>query len=134
MSHFCSSVVKYDCIKHTDSRNIAFCRRKTPQGGTGGGAVSKSHHSSRMNSGGNMNATGNRGGWSNRGGSKNQLGPDKQHRQNGMLTSGKKGDQNKMPLSKSVQWLCISCCVKSRTVVKLCIYVCLTYLHILLLL
>ncbi|KDR10617.1 hypothetical protein L798_15145 [Zootermopsis nevadensis] len=89
-------------ISPQNSTRYKHSSRKTPQGGTGGGAVSKSHHSSRMNSGGNMNATGNRGGWSNRGGSKNQLGPDKQHRQNGMLTSGKKGDQNKMPLSASV--------------------------------
>jgi hypothetical protein len=90
----------YECNEHSDSRNIAFCYRKISHSGPG--AVSKSHHSTRMNSGGNMNATGSRGGWSSRGGSKNQLGPDKQHRQNGMLSSGKKGDQNKMPLSKSV--------------------------------
>jgi hypothetical protein len=51
-----------------------------------------------------MNAPGNRGGWSSRGGSKNQLGPDKQHRQSGMLGSGKKSDQSKIPLSKSVCW------------------------------
>jgi hypothetical protein len=49
-----------------------------------------------------MNALGGKGGWSNRGVSKSQLGPDKQHRQSGMITGGKKGDQNKIPLSKSV--------------------------------
>lgn len=47
-----------------------------------------------------MNLPGSRGGWTSHGGSKNQLGPDKQHRQSGMLSSGKKSDQSKMPLSK----------------------------------
>jgi hypothetical protein len=86
-----------------DSRNVDFYYRKTSQGGTGVGAISKSHHSTRGNSCGNINVTaGSRAGWSNRGGSKNQLRPDKQHGQNGMLSSGKKGDPNKMSLSKSV--------------------------------
>lgn len=47
-----------------------------------------------------MNVPGGRGGWTGHGSSKNQLGPDKQHRPSGMLSSGKKGDQSKMPLSK----------------------------------
>jgi hypothetical protein len=55
-----------------------------------------------------MNAPGNKGGWSNRSASKSQLGPDKQHRQSGMLSGGKKCDQNKIPLSKSVWHHCPS--------------------------
>jgi hypothetical protein len=49
-----------------------------------------------------MNVPVSRGGWTSRGGSKNQLVPDKQQRQNGMLSNGKKSDQGKMPLSKLV--------------------------------
>lgn len=101
MNQLCNMVVITSVMNILTAEVLHSVNRKTSQGGTGGGAVSKSHHSARMNSGGNMNATGSRGGWGNRGGSKNQLGPDKQHRQNGMHSSGKKGDQNKMPLSKS---------------------------------
>ena len=85
-----------------DSMVAHLCYRKALQGGIWGGNTSKSHHSARGNNGGGMNAPGNKGGWSNRSASKNQLGPDKQHRQSGMLGGGKKGDQNKIPLSKSV--------------------------------
>lgn len=56
-----------------------------------------------------MNVPCSRGGWTSHGGSKNQLGPDKQHRQSGMLSSGKKGDQSKMPLSKLMWQHSISC-------------------------
>jgi hypothetical protein len=56
-----------------------------------------------------MNVPGSRGGWTSHGGSKNQLGPDKQHRQSGMLSSGKKGDQSKMPLSKLMWKHIVSC-------------------------
>jgi hypothetical protein len=92
----------YKCHDNYDSKVVAFCFRKASQGGTGGGTISKSHHGARGNNGNGTNLPGSRGGWTSRGGSKNQLGPDKQHRQSGMLSSGKKGDQSKMPLSKSV--------------------------------
>jgi hypothetical protein len=85
-----------------DSMIVHLCYRKALQGGIWGGSTSKSHHGARGNNGGSMNAPGNKGGWSNRSASKSQLGPDKQHRQSGMLSGGKKGDQNKIPLSKSV--------------------------------
>jgi hypothetical protein len=88
---------------------IAFCFRKASQGGNGGGAISKSHHGARGNNGNNMNVPGSRGGWTSHGGSKNQLGPDKQHRQSGMLSRGKKGDQSKMPLSKLMWQQSVAC-------------------------
>jgi hypothetical protein len=102
IGYFCNKMVITNVLTKNDRKILVFCFRKASQGGTGG-AISKSHHGARGNNGNSMNnVPGNRGGWTSRGGSKNQLVPDKQQRQNGMLSNGKKGDQGKMPLSKSV--------------------------------
>jgi hypothetical protein len=102
MTYLCRKMLTTVSVKVQTVWLLCLCYRKSLQGGIGGGGISKSHHSARGNNGGNMNAPGNRGGWSSRGVSKSQLGPDKQHRQSGMLSGGKKGDLNKIPLSESV--------------------------------